>query len=319
MKKEKPSLAEKIEVADKWIRKGYPIRTVLKIIGIARSTYYYRKYYRVKEKTVSEGRPAPGYSYNHKGIKVSDEQIKAWLLDLVAHEGQSYGYHKLTMVLRRQCQLIINKKKVYRLCKELGILRPQREKQNKPPKRVARNKVITDSNQLWETDIKYGFIEGEQRFFFLLSYIDVYDRTVIDFHIGLSCQAEDAVRALQRALLKRQLFNREHELIIRSDNGPQYISQRFHQGCATLKVEHERIPPKMPNMNAHIEAFHRILQDECLDRMVFDTYQEAYKAVTEFIRFYNKQRIHSSIHYLAPETFYEQNRRGLIPIQEVRV
>ncbi|MDY0404823.1 hypothetical protein P5G51_004875 [Virgibacillus sp. 179-BFC.A HS] len=35
---------------------------VLKIVNVPRSTYYYQKNYRVEEKQVSEGRPAPGYS-----------------------------------------------------------------------------------------------------------------------------------------------------------------------------------------------------------------------------------------------------------------
>jgi len=37
-----------------------------------------------------------------------------------------YGYHKITHNLRRKHNLIINHKKVYRLCKELQILRNQR-------------------------------------------------------------------------------------------------------------------------------------------------------------------------------------------------
>ncbi|MBM7855783.1 hypothetical protein JOC37_002198 [Desulfohalotomaculum tongense] len=41
-------------------------------------------------------------------------------------------------------------------------------------------------------------------------------------------------------------------------------------------------------MNAHIEAFHSILEDECFTKHQFQPYFEAYKAVTEFIKFYNE-------------------------------
>lgn len=75
-------------------------------------------------KKVSEGRPAPGYSIKEDGQKVSDEQIKEYLLEEIAGDGFNYGYRKLTKLLRRKYNLIINKKKVYRLCKDLGILRP---------------------------------------------------------------------------------------------------------------------------------------------------------------------------------------------------
>lgn len=292
---------------------------MLKIIGIKRSTYYYRKNYRVEEKQVSEGRPAPGYSIAKDGKKISDEQIKEWLLEEVAGDGYAYGYRKLTKQLRRKHKLVINKKKVYRLCKELNILRPQRQKRASVPRRLARNRVITGSNQLWETDIKYGYIEGEQRFFFVLSYIDVYDRSIIDYHIGTSCTGQNAFETLKRALWKRQQYDQKEKPVVRSDNGPQFISHAFTQGCEKLEIEHERIPPKTPNMNAHIESFHRILEDDCLSRYEFQTYEEVYQVVSEFMKFYNEVRMHGSIQDMAPMEFFEKNKHMAIKIKEIRV
>jgi putative transposase len=72
---------------------------------------------------------------------------------------------------------------------------------------------------LFETDIKYGYIAGEDRFFFIQSVLDVYDRSVIAYHIGLSCEAKDASRTVQQALFKRQLFGTEARPVLRSDNG----------------------------------------------------------------------------------------------------
>ncbi|PTY81890.1 hypothetical protein B5V88_02120 [Heyndrickxia sporothermodurans] len=100
------------------------------------------------------------------GQKVSDEQIKEYLLEEIAGDGFNYGYRKLTKLLRRKYHLIINKKKVYRLCKELDILRPQRQKKVSYPRKLARNRTIKSSNKLWEIDIKYGYIEGEDRSIF---------------------------------------------------------------------------------------------------------------------------------------------------------
>ncbi|WP_367620504.1 integrase core domain-containing protein [Paenibacillus sp. 11B] len=82
---------------------------------------------------------------------------------------------------------------------------------------------------------------------------------------------------------------------------------------------HERIPPRSPNMNAHIESFHLILQDDCLSRYDFATYGEAYEAVTEFMIFYNERRMHSSIKDLGPIDFYKQNLIYPIPIEAVRL
>lgn len=77
----------------------------------------------------------------------------------------------------------INHKKVYCLCKELGVLLPQRRILNKRTRKLAKKMKITRSNQLWQMDLKYGYITGFDRFFFIISIIDVYDRCIIASHI----------------------------------------------------------------------------------------------------------------------------------------
>jgi len=75
-------------------------------------------------------------------------------------------------------------------------------------------------------DIKYGYVTGEGRFFFILSYIDVFTRQTIGYHIGKRCEAADVVSTLKSAMLKRRLYENGNTKLptIRSDNGPQFIS-----------------------------------------------------------------------------------------------
>jgi putative transposase len=283
---------------------------VLKIVGLNPSTYYYAIDRTDEEKVENGGRPIPGYSYNTEGKKICDMQIKEWIISLIEGDCFAYGYYKLTIELRRTYKLIVSKKKVYRLCKELGVLRPQRIIKTKYPRKIAINRMVTAPNQLWETDIKYGYIAGEDRFFYIQSIIDVYDREIIDYHIGLHCEGADAAATLVRALMRRNLFDADSKPVIRSDNGPQFISHKFGDVCASATVEHERIPCKTPNKNAHIESFHRILEDECLGRWEFETYKEAYEAVHEFMQRYNNRRIHRSIFNMSPAEFHKATQNG---------
>jgi putative transposase len=46
------------------------------------------------------------------------------------------------------------------------------------------------------------------------------------------------------------------------------------------------------------------LQEECIGINEFDGYMDAYKSVSDFMRRYNKRRIHSSLKYKTPEEFY---------------
>ena len=99
---------------------------VLGFVGLSQSTYYEcigRDIYDNSNTSNNpEGRPIPGYSYDLQGNKIPDEQIKERLLELVAGDGFPYGYKKLTVCLNEDYMLIINHKKVYRLCKELDAL-----------------------------------------------------------------------------------------------------------------------------------------------------------------------------------------------------
>jgi putative transposase len=294
------------------------------VLEVERSTYYANLNRRQQETPTAahsyhSGRPMPGLSYTQDGERISDEQICEWLMEFLAGEGASYGYRKLTVLLRRRHRLLINKKKVYRLCKQMDVLRPQRKIKIKYPKRLANNRIITGSNQLWETDIKYGWVHGEQRFFFLMSIIDVFDRAIISYHFGLTCEARHLVQITQEALMKRQRFDSSEMPVIRSDNGPQFISHRFEEACEMFNVIHERIPPKTPNKNAHIESFHSILEAECYRRHEFETYSQAYEIVSQFIGDYNCVRIHGSIYDLSPYEYIEAVKLGTVTPKSIKV
>lgn len=64
------------------------------------------------------------YTLMNNGENVSKEQVKDWLMEAIEGDGFAYGYLKLTYWLKRKHNLVVNKKKVYRLCEELGMLNP---------------------------------------------------------------------------------------------------------------------------------------------------------------------------------------------------
>lgn len=123
-----------------FIEQGNAAAFVLRIMGLAPSTYYDRKKRRsqVSHAVPKErGRPVPGYSLTESGEKICDEQIQEWLLELVAGEEHVYGYKLLAKCLWNQYGLKLNHKKSYRLCQALGILQPQRQKRSQASPETA--------------------------------------------------------------------------------------------------------------------------------------------------------------------------------------
>ncbi len=92
-----------------------------------------------------------------------DEIVKEHLLELVCGDGFPYGYGKLTNCLQESYGLMINHKKIYRLCKELDILRPHRKICYEQPRKLAEITEVTGPNQHWKIDLKYCYITGHER------------------------------------------------------------------------------------------------------------------------------------------------------------
>ncbi|WP_409343053.1 IS3 family transposase [Paenibacillus sp. MBLB4367] len=294
---------------------------MLRLVGVNESTYYSRKkrrseqQYGSKIKPVPVGRPYSQYSTTIHGQKVSDAQIEEWLMELVEGEEQGYGYRNLAHALYVQRGLVVNHKKAYRLCKKLGILQKQRRKKFKHPRRLPQNRLVTGPNQLWQMDIKYGYVAGYDRFFFLFDIIDVFDRAIVGYHLGSSCEAKDVCTAVKRALEDR-IQPGEKKPVVRTDNGPQFVSNRFGEMCLEDEQDpliHERIPPKTPNMNAYIESFHSIIQRDLFAKEDYSTFEEAYESVHRYLDFYNQRRFHGSLKRMSPAQFYEAWKANKLP------
>jgi putative transposase len=287
---------------------------LLKYAGVNRASWYYFKRVKNKDKrSDNKGRKPPGNTINPDGRLIEDAEIISHL-EQYRNESEFYnggGYIKLTHYLKREHGIYVNKKKIYRLCKENKILLERKKKTQKPWKSINKNHVITEPNHLWEFDIKYGFIHAENRFFFILCFVDVFSRKVVGKYVGSECKSGDLTFTLNEALNNEGL-GAEHKLIIRSDNGSQMSSKMFYKYLKKLERDlcHEFIPPATPNKNAHVESFFSILEIEFIQTHYFSSLAEAYLKTHNFINFYNERRIHSALKYRTPNEIMIDYKNG---------
>lgn len=247
----------------------------------------------------------PGFSYKFNGEKVSDLLIQKLIIEILNDEyGQFYGYKKVTAVLRNSNNIKISKKKVYRLMFSMNLIKKKRRSLRKY-KKICKNHEIKQSNVLWELDTKYIYIAGTRQVAYLASIIDVFDRCIVSCELSLSPDTKSAKKAVMKALFNRGIKSKSEGLTIRTDNGAQFIAYDFEKLCLDEKIVHERIPVHSPNYNAHIESYHRYLQDECLSGKLFMSFEEAEDVVFNYVHGYNNKRIHSSIDYRTPQEFYD--------------
>jgi putative transposase len=292
-----------------FIDQGHTTKKILKFVNVGSSTWYkylHRTPERIDRRKSNKGRPAPGFTINPDGLIIFDSAVVDALREL---RGKPFfkkagGYRKLSHYLKRDYGFNINHKKVYRLCRENNLLLPKKKKVKRRGKKICENREVTGPNQLWQFDIKYGYIHGENRFFFLMVFIDTFNRNIMDYHIGLKCTAADIIFTLNNALEKEKVD--ASNLVIRSDNGTQMTSYRFKKYVDGLGLEHEFTPPSTPNLNAFVESFFSIVETELFQAYIFESYSEAYESIVRFIDHYHKRRIHGSLNYKTPLEFKKE-------------
>ena len=74
------------------------------------------------------------------------------------------------------------------------------------------------------------------------------------------------------------------------------FSIAFREILEDEDVQSVRLPPRSPNLNAHLERFHLSLKSECLDRMIFFGEKSLRRAVDSFLDHYHCERNHQGLH-----------------------
>jgi putative transposase len=101
------------------------VTKVSSMVGLSRSSWYFQaKPPEQDGRHQNSGRPVPGFTRNRDGTLVLDTTIV--MLLTAYRERPEYangaGYRKLTKMLRRDHSIYVNKKKIYRICSEKGLL-----------------------------------------------------------------------------------------------------------------------------------------------------------------------------------------------------
>ena len=233
-----------------------------------------------------------------------DAALVARLREL-AKAHPTFGYRRLWALLRFGDKLTINVKKVHRLVKKLGLQVKERVTTPRPRPRVQQSvSKVEASNVRWATDITHVYC-GKDGWGHLAAVIDCGDREIAGFEFALRGRAQEVERALESACLSRfgTLRPGGDAPTLRSDNGLVFTSRRFREACKFYRLEQEFITPYTPEQNGLIERFFRSLKEECVWQHNFQSFEEARKAIRDWIAWYNQERPHQALGYKSPAAF----------------
>ena len=221
--------------------------------------------------------------------KLSDDNacIANWLINLT-DEHSDWGFGQCFLYLRNVEGYGWNHKRVYRIYCELAL-----NLRIKPRKRLKRNapeplKEPTKSNQVWSIDFMHDQL-SDGRSYRLLNVIDDYRREGLAIEAGFSLPSIRVLRCLTQLLEWR-----EKPLVIRCDNGPEFISHEFTQWAKKHEIRIDYIQPGKPQQNAYIERHNRTIRYSWVSKHLFDSLEEVQDYATQWLWFYNHQRPHKA-------------------------
>ena len=147
----------------------------------------------------------------------------------------------------------------------------------------------------WHIDISYLNICGT--FYYLCSILDGYSRYIVHWEIREAMKECDVEIILQRA---KEKFPSATPRII-SDNGSQFIAKDFKKFIKIMGMTHVRTSVNYPQSNGKKERWFRTLKSECIRPKTPLSLDDARNTVSEFVTYYNNERLHSTIGYIAPK------------------
>jgi putative transposase len=254
------------------IARGHPKRRACELIGMARSTLRYQPRLPARD------------------------AVPLAAMRRLAYQYPRYGYRRIRIFLQREGHAM-SWQRAHRLWQSAGLQLSRR----RPRRRLAGSRPRplppTGPNTVWAYDFVFDACANGQ-VIKCLTVIDEFTRECLAIDVAGSIRSRRVVEILCKLISERGAPK-----ILRSDNGPEFVSRHILQWIVDSKIEVALIEPGKPWQNGADESFNGKLRDECLSLEWFRSRLEARVIIEQWRRHYNEVRPHSSLAYRTPAEF----------------
>ena len=230
--------------------------------------------------------------YAPRQLRSDEPEITA--IQAYIGENQRHGFDKLYPVVHAQG---LGKHRLYRVYKALRLNLKRKGKRRLPARVKAPLSVPARPNETWSADFMSDALWSGRRFR-TFNVLDDFNREALRIEIDTSLPAQRVVRALDQLIEIRS-----KPKVLRTDNGPEFISEALALWAKRHGVELRFIQPGKPMQNGYVERFNRTYREEVLNSYIFETLGEVRRMTAEWLVRYNEHRPHESLGNLAPRQY----------------
>lgn len=249
------------------------------------------------------------------GRRVPDMALLAHIRALHGEMRGAYGWPRMWRELKAR-GVRVGKERVRKMMKDNDIRARAKRKfkattdsnHNLPVCKNVLNRNFKPErpDTVWTGDITY--IPTNEGWLHLAIVVDAFSRQLIGWAMGERMTRQLVIDALTMAWFRRRP---EKGLIFHSDRGSQYASADFQKLLKGYGMRGSMSRKGNCWDNAVTETVFGSLKVERLHGMTFETRRAAKDEVVDWLIFYNRKRLHSTLGYVSPMAFEEIWRRQL--------
>lgn len=254
----------------------------------------------------------PRSSYYYQPVVAEDEFYLMNRIDEIYTDHPYYGVRRIKVELRRRFGRVVNRKKIYRLMKIMGIAAvfPKRNLSKPHPDHpiypyLLRDLEIVRPNQVWQIDITY--IRLKEGWIYFVAVIDVYSRYILAWETAISLEIAFVLTVIKRAYEQAT----EPAEIVNSDQGSHFTSPQYivivkgNGSLVSMDGKGRAID------NIYIERFFWSLKHERIYLKEYTNAREAKIDIGSYIHFYDTDRPHSSLGNKTPAEAYFKKQKPI--------
>ena len=150
----------------------------------------------------------------------------------------------------------------------------------------------------WAGDFTY--IRTAKGWLYHAVVMDLCSRKIVGWSFSRQRNAELTKSALRMALHRQPVRS---GCIFHSDQGIEYAAHEYRELVESAGMTRSMSRKGNPLDNALVESFFHSLKAEVIHQQIFRDPVEATAHIVEYIAFYNRERLHSSLGFQSPEDF----------------
>jgi putative transposase len=259
--------------------------------------------------------PSRYYAWCQRALPKAELAWETVMVDVFDDHQRRYGTRRLQVELRELGHRV-GRQVLHTALRRHGrkALQPKaftpRTTDSTHGKRCAPNLLLDQprppqANRVWVSDITYLPL-ANGNWVYCCAFQDVCTKQVVGWQVRADMPEALVTTASQRALLAQRP---RPGLIVHSDRGGQYVDKVYKTLLRNAEAQLSHSCRGECYDNAQAESLWARLKTELLEarkRPVFTDLADAQASVADYFDYYNHKRCHSSIGYLKPYLFHQQ-------------